>query len=91
MIVDNFQKCSLRNLTRFVKTVYDIMVHEGSTALIDHLGLFLRIKILRKEPNDTDNLTLPGFENGTVLFKKIQDVFLWKLHALSTLSYVNLC
>ena len=91
VIVNNLQKCSLSNLTGFIKTIYDIVLHECCASLINYFSLFLRVQILRKEPHNTDHLSLPRPKHGTVFFKKIQDVFLGDLHVLLTLIRLNIC
>src|SRR5690606_19825390 len=57
-------------------------VNEGGTALVHHLGLPLRIEILRYDTDDPQKLALPRLEHEAVLFQKIKQVLLRQVELL---------
>ena len=59
-----------------VQPVHDAVMHVGRGALVHHLGLALRIEILRDVPHDPQQLALPGLQPRRGLFQEIQHVFL---------------
>ena len=48
----------------FMQPVHDRVVRIGRAAFIHHLGLRLRIEILRNDANDAQNFTLPRAQAG---------------------------
>ena len=50
---------------------------EGGPAFVHHLGLPLRIKILRHLAHDAHHLALPGLQQRSGFFDKVQQIFLW--------------
>ena len=48
----------------------DRIVDEGGAALVHHLGLPLRIEILRDDPHDAEQLALPGLQDGLCFSRK---------------------
>ena len=51
-------------------------MHKGRAALVHHLGLLLRIKVLCDQPDDADQLALPVFKPRRALFDQIEQVLL---------------
>ena len=52
---------------------------ERGTALVHHLGLPLRVEILRDDADDTQDFPLPWFEDEAVLLEEIKQVFFRKI------------
>ena len=50
---------------------------ESGPALVHHLRLFLRIKILADLAYNAQHFTLPGLQQRGVLLHEVQQVFLW--------------
>ena len=59
-----------------VEPVHDLVVHEGGAALVHHLGLALRIEVLRQQAHDAQQLALPVLELGRVLLEEVEQVLL---------------
>ena len=59
-----------------MQPVHDAVMHVGRAALVHHLGLALRIEILRDVAHDAQHLALPGLQPRRGLLHEIQDVFL---------------
>ena len=49
---------------------------ESGPALVHHLSLLLRVKILADLAHDAQHLTLPGFQQRRILLDEIEDIFL---------------
>ena len=63
--------------TVFVHGVEHRVVPERRPAFVHHLGLPLRIEVLRRLAHDAHDLALPGLQQRRMLFNEVQDVFLW--------------
>ena len=61
---------------RLVEPGHDLVVAVGGAALVHHLGLALRVKILRDQTDDAKDFALPGFQARGRLFEEVKDVFL---------------
>ena len=59
-----------------IKPVHDFVVHEGGATFVHHLGLPLRIEVLRQQPHDAKELALPVVELGRVLLEEVEQVLL---------------
>ncbi len=76
MAVHHLHEGPLRDQPFLQQPVDDVVVHEGGAAFVHDLGLFLRIKILGQIADDPNDLGLPRFQTGAVLFEEIKDVLL---------------
>ncbi len=76
MAVEKLHHEALGHFAFIVQVVQDGVVPEGGPAFIHDLGLFLGIEILAHLTHYAQNLPLPGFEQGCVLFHKVEQVFL---------------
>jgi hypothetical protein len=52
------------------------VVPEGGPALVHHLGLALRVEVLRHLAHDAHDLALPGLQQRRVLLDEVQQVLL---------------
>ena len=59
--------------------IHDPVVAVGGAALVHHLGLALRVEILRDQPDDAQDLALPGPQARGHLLQEVEDVFLRQL------------
>ena len=59
-----------------VQPVHDLVMAVGGAALVHHLGLLLRIEVLRDAADDAEDLALPLMQARRPLFDEIEDVFL---------------
>ena len=59
-----------------VQPRHDAVMHVGRGALVHHLGLALRIEILRDVAHDAQQFALPGLQPRRGLLEEIQDIFL---------------
>ena len=76
MGVQEFQHRAVGQLAALVQPVDDLVVHEGGAALVHHLGLALRIEILRQQAHDAQQLALPVLELGRILLQEVEQVLL---------------
>src|SRR3546814_3397339 len=84
--------------TLFRSPVHDVVVHEGRAALVHHLGLLLRIEILRDHPDDAQQFALPLLQHGALLLQEVEQVLLRRseehtseLQSLMRISYAVFC
>jgi hypothetical protein len=68
------QHRAFADLPEVVEPVHDLVVNVGRAALVHHLGLLLRIEILRDVAHDPHQLALPVLEAGRELLDEIQQV-----------------
>jgi hypothetical protein len=59
-----------------IQGVQQMMVPEGRPAFVHHLGLPLRVEVLRHLAHDANDFALPGFEQRRVLLDEVEQVFL---------------
>ncbi|EWS64292.1 hypothetical protein Y695_02465 [Hydrogenophaga sp. T4] len=59
-----------------VQGVEQGVVPERGPSFVHHLGLALRVKVLRHLAHDAHHLALPGFQQRRVFFDEIEQVFL---------------
>ncbi|MNO80347.1 hypothetical protein D3C76_715540 [compost metagenome] len=59
-----------------IEVVDQRVVPEGRPALVHHLGLALRVEVLRHLAHDAHHLALPGLQQRRVLLDEVEDVFL---------------
>jgi hypothetical protein len=85
VVAQHFQHRAFADLALVEQAVHDGVVHEGGAALVHHLGLPLRVEILRDDANDAQDLALPGLEDQAVLFQEIEQVFLGQIERLLAL------
>ena len=76
MVLQELQHEAVVHQTFPVQLVQDVEVPEAGPALIHHLGLALWVEVLGDLAHDTDDLPLPGFQQGCVFLQEVQDVFL---------------
>ena len=62
-----------------VEPVDDLIVHERGAALVHHLGLALRIEILRKQADDAQDSACQCFKLGRMLLQEVEQVLLWQI------------
>ena len=74
--MQELQHGAVGELAALVEPVHDLVVHEGGAALVHHLGLALRIEILRQQAHDAQQLALPVLELGRILLQEIEQVLL---------------
>ena len=70
--------------------VHDRVVDEGGAAFVHHLGLPLRVEVLRDDAHDAQDLALPRLQNQAVLFQEIEQVLLRQLQRLLALPHLLL-
>ena len=85
---EEFKKRTVADLPRLVQAVHDRVMAVGGTALVHQLGLALRIEILRDEPDDADDLALPGLQARRRLLQEVQDILLRQLEQGAALGVV---
>ena len=76
MRLQEFEIVAVADLVRLPQPLHDAVVGVGRRALVHHLGLALRVKILCHQPHDAQQLALPRPEFGRRFFEEIQDIFL---------------
>jgi hypothetical protein len=59
-----------------VHGVEQLVVPEGGPALVHHLGLALRVEVLRHLAHDAHDLALPGLQQRRVLLDEVEQVLL---------------
>ena len=90
MAVQNLQHRAFAEQAFVIQRVHDVVVNEGSAALVHYLGLFLRIEVLPDIADNSQNFALPRLENRAVLFGEIQKVFLGQVESFLPLGDVAL-
>ena len=73
-----------------MQPVHDLVVDEGGAALVHHLGLALRIEVLRDQAHDAQDFALPGLQLRRVLLEEVEDVLLRQLKQLAHERLVGL-
>ena len=81
--LQEFQEIAVGDPALFVQPGHDAVMHVGRRALVHHLGLALRIEILRDVAHDPQQLALPGLQPRRGLFQEIQQVFLRQAEQLA--------
>ena len=84
MRLQEFEEIAVRQPSLLMQPAQDAIVDVGRGALVHHLGLALRIEILRDVPHDPQYLALPGTQARRRLLEKIQQVFLRQAEHLAT-------
>ena len=74
--LQEFQEIAVRDPALLVQPAHDAVMHVGRGALVHHLGLALRIEILRDVPHDSHQLALPRLQARRGLFQEVQQIFL---------------
>ena len=74
--LQEFEEIAVGDPSLFVQPLHDAVMDVGRGALVHHLGLALRIEILRDVPHDPKQLALPGLQAWRGLLKEVQQVFL---------------
>ena len=74
--LEEFQHEAVGEFAFVVQFVEQGVVPERGPAFVHHLGLALRIEILRDLAYDSHYFALPGFQQRRILFNKVQQVFL---------------
>ena len=67
---------AVADLPGFVQARHDAVMAIGRASLVHHLGLTLRVEILRDQTDDADDLALPGLQPRRRLFQEIEDILL---------------
>jgi hypothetical protein len=63
-------------LAFLVQVIEQGVVPEGGPALVHHLGLALRVEVLRDLAHDAHDLALPGLQQRRVLLDEVEQVLL---------------
>ncbi len=71
-----FHHEAVGQLAAVVHGVEQRVVPEGGPAFVHHLGLALRVEVLRDLAHDAHHLALPGFEQRGVLLDEVEQVLL---------------
>ena len=74
--MQRLQERRVVDLPGLVQPGHDALVDPGGAALVHHLGLRLRIEILRDQPHDADDLPLPEVQLGRGLLDEVEQVLL---------------
>ena len=77
--LQEFQERPFADLAALVQPLHDPVMAIGGAALVHHLGLRLRIEILRDQADDAQDLALPGLQARRGLLEEIEDVLLRQL------------
>ncbi len=71
-----FQHEAVSHQPFVVQIIHQCVMPEGGPTLVHDLGLTLRVEILGDLADDAHHFTLPGLQQGGVLFDEVEDVFL---------------
>ena len=86
MVAQDFQHGAFADPAAIEQRVHHGVVHEGGAALVHHLRLPLRVEILGDDPDDPEDLALPGFEDQAGLLQEIEQVLLGQVERLLALG-----
>ena len=77
MAMQKLQHKPFGDFTFIIKVVQDGVMPESGPALVHHLCLFLRIKILADLAYNAQHFALPGLQQRGILLHEVQQVLLW--------------
>ena len=90
MRLEEFQKRTVADASLVVKAGHDRIMTIGRATFVHHLGLPLRIEILRDMPHEPEDLALPRLQARRGLLQKVQEVFLRQLEQSAQMLLVGL-
>ena len=81
--LQEFEEIAVADAALLMQLGHDAIVDVGRRPLVHHLGLALRIEILRDVADDAQQLALPGRQPRRALLEEIQQVFLRQAEQLA--------
>ena len=74
MRVQEFHDKAFSNQAFIIHFMHQVVVPESRPALVHDLSLSLRVEVLSNLAHDTDDLSLPSFQQGCILFNEVKQV-----------------
>src|SRR5215469_1149846 len=76
MRMQELQHRAFRDQTFVMQPPHDLVMDKSRTSFVHQLQLFLRVKVLGDQPDDTNQLALPVLEPRSPLLDQIQQILL---------------